>query len=112
MKNNQKAGFFSSDEDVWISFTPAWFRFLEWVIIIGLFHYLAGITNHWLIKTIEYLNYISFALYIQSILFCVDHAYIKNKKIKRTFALLFATICTVLLILFIAMSVNQIKEYL
>lgn len=112
MKNKQKMGLFLPDEEVWIKFTPTWFRFLEWIIIIGLFHYLAELTNHWLIKIIEYLNYISFGLYIQSILFCVNHKYIKNKKTKRIFALLFATISAILLVLFVAISVTQIKEYL
>lgn len=112
MENKQKAGLFKSDEEAWIKFTPVWFRFLEWTIIIGLFHYLAELTNYWVIKIIEYINYVAFGLYIQSILFCIDHSYVKNKKIKRIFALLFATIAAILLGLFVAVTVSQIKEYL
>ena len=112
MKNSQKAGLFETDEEVWIKFTPVWFRFLEWVVIIGVFHYLSEITHYWSIKFIVYINYIAFGMYIQSILFCVDHTHIKSKKIKRIFALLFATLIAILLLLFVTISVDQIKEYL
>ena len=112
MMNSKKASLFKSDAEVWIKFMPIWFRFLELIIIMGVFQYLAELTNHWLIKIISVLNYLSFGLYIQSIFFCVEHVYIKNKKIRRIFALLFATLITFLLLIFVTIVITQIKKYL
>jgi len=112
MENDQKSSFFESDEDMWIKFTPSWFRFLEWIVVIGIFQYLAEVTNHWSIKVIAYLSYTVFGLYIQSVLFCVDHSYIRNKKIKRLSALFFATVITIASLVFLGISVEQIKGLL
>ena len=112
MKNSQKESILEIDDN--ILFAPVWFRFLEWVLIIGIFSYLADLTKHWSVVFISCMNYSVFILYVQSVLFSVDwqFPFFNNKKRKRLFAILFASILAALFYLFVNIVIIQIKEYL
>lgn len=110
-----EAGWIKSVDDFWLKFTPIFFRFLEWLIVVTVFHFIADRTKHKGVILLSGMSYISLALFIQSFLFNIEYKgvlFINSLNKRMIFSILMASIISILILIFVASIVNQLKEYI
>lgn len=78
-------------DNFYLTYVPKWFNFLEWVVLLGVFHFLAWQLNNWVLKTIYAVSLFGFWFFLQSYFFNIHIEgvpLIKSERAKRLFSLI------------------------
>jgi len=95
-----------------IKFTPRWFEYLQWILILGTLHYLATELKIQQAVILLLVSLFALSLYFQGYFYNIQLegiTFIKNKKAKKLISLALGFILTVFAYLFIHTTVVQIS---
>lgn len=96
----------------WLIFTPNWFNWLSWVLIIGAITYLAEKSNNILLNVAEIISYLSLFHYLQAFFYSLEFhgiPFIKNEKVRRAISLLISAFLASGIFLFLSKLVFELK---
>lgn len=75
----------------YLKYIPKWFDFLNWIVLLGIFHFLAEYTQDWKLKLIYTISIIGLWMFLQSYFFNIHLEglpLMKNDRAKRLFSLI------------------------
>jgi uncharacterized membrane protein (DUF373 family) len=100
-------------DNFWLAVTPKWFEFLNWIVLLGLFHFLSDYTKDWKIKIVYLVSNIALYFFLQSFFFNLHFEgipFLKNKTAKRLFSLIIGAIISLGVFFFIQNIIPKIAE--
>jgi len=75
----------------YLKFIPKWFDFLNWIVLLGIFHFLAEYTQDWKLKIIYAISMIGLWVFLQSYFFNIHLEglpFMKKESAKRLFSII------------------------
>jgi len=96
----------------WIKFVPKWFDFLNWIVLLGIFHFLAEYTKNWTLKVIYAVSMIGLWMYVQSHLFNIHFEgipFIKSERTEWLISLIIAAVVPLVVFILLSNIVPQIS---
>lgn len=103
-------------DDFWLGFTPLWFDFLQWLLVIGAIGFASSITSNIYLRSINIFSYFALFSYLQSTFFTKIKISkiiaLKNKDRLRDLSLLISALITYFFWRFVVISINAIINYM
>ena len=78
-------------DNFWLDFTPKWFHWLGWVLIIGAITYLSEKSNSIYLNITKFISLFALFFYFQGFFYSFEFhgiPWVKNEKIRRVISLL------------------------
>lgn len=91
-----------SIDEFWLKNTPKWFEFLNWIVLLSIFYFLAKQTGDWKILIIFGISFVSLWQFLGSYFYNIHIKgipFIKNERAERLFSLLIGAIISTGIIL-------------
>ena len=96
----------------WLEFTPKWFNWLGWVLIIGAITYLSEKTNNAYLNITKTLSTFALFFYFQGFFYSFEFhgiPFVKSNKIRRTISIVISGFLTYAVYVFLTKLVVEVK---
>ena len=96
-----------------LKFVPKWFDFLNWIVLLGIFNFLAEYTHDWKLKIIYLISVAGLLMFLQSYFFNIRFdglPFIKSERAKRSISIIIGGIISTGVFILLSKIIPLISE--
>ncbi len=100
-------------DSFWLNFTPKWFNWVGWILIIGAITYLSEKSDSIFLYITKFISFFALFFYFQSFFYSFEFygiPWVKNERVRRGISILISGALTYAIILFFIKLVAELKR--